>query len=240
VLSRLWNLEALLLMLGGEAIVVGLSLDSKLGWLTLLVAAVWLLASVPIALRAQSAAVPLYVRLGFFQRALDLAVNIRESAPSPKIRSIGSVDVAMVQIAMGRFEAALRNLESARVARFSDATTALVIANRAYCRAHLGVDLEKALGEADEACQKLPDEGILTYIRGLVLHKLGRDAEAREAIEASLETETDPSLPVPAERPFVLSHVLRGLGEDEAASVQLALARAQVKRSPFREAIEAS
>ncbi|MDF1562612.1 MAG: tetratricopeptide repeat protein [Deltaproteobacteria bacterium] len=238
--TRLWNLEALVVMLGGLAVVVGLALDSDLGWVTWLLAAGWLAISIPLAMSAQATMIPIYVRWGRFQRALDLAVAIRESAPSPKIRHIAGIDVAMVQIAMGRFERALENLESARVGSFKEGTRALVVANRAYCRAHLGQDLEQALEEAESALSMLPEEGILDYVRGLCLHKLGRNEEAREAIARSLERDPTADLPVPAERPWIYSRVLAALDEGEAAAHQVALARKRMKHSPFREAIEAA
>ncbi len=238
--SRLWNLEAAFVMVGGLAVVIGLALDSQLGWVTWLLAGGWLAISIPLAMSAQAAVVPLYLRLGWFERALDLSVSIRESAPSPKTRAMVGVDVAMVQIALGRYENALKNLEKTTVARFQEGTRALVVANRGYCRAHLGQDLEKALDEAEAACKLLPEEGILDYVRGLCLHKLGRNEEAREAIEHSLETDPDPALPVPGERPYIFSLVLTALGDTDRATAQMLLARRRAKRSPFRQAIEAA
>ena len=171
------------------------------------------------------------------ERALELAISIRESAPTPKLRSVGAVDVAMVQIAMGRHEAALRNLEGAKTSRFQEATAALVIANRAYCRAHLDKDLEKALEEAEEACRTLPDEGILTYVRGLVLHRLGREEEALDALERPLTTEPDRSLPGPGERPMILAEVQEAVGDAEAAQASLERAKKEAKHSPFATTI---
>ena len=235
-MSRLFTWEAGLVIVGGLAAVIALSLDAGAGIYTVFLALGWLVASVPLAFLVQNALVPLYLRIGWADRALTLATLIREGAPNRKLRDVASVDVAMVQVAMGRYDDALRNLCQVRLAAFGDETRALLLANRAYCRAHLGRDLETAREEIDEALALSPDEGILAYVDGLVRFKEGDLGEARRRILESLEREPAPDLPVPGERPWMLYQIARREGTEDAEA-WLRRARREGRRGPFRQAI---
>lgn len=233
-MDRFFNRESAVVIFGSLAGVVFLCRDSGLGWgQTAGVGFIWTLIAIVLAMKLHGAIIPLYLRIGFNKRALDLAIQIRDGSPNRKFRDASNVDVAMVQIAMGKFEAALRNLDSIKIAHWNEPMKALIIANRAYCRAHCGKRLERALEEAREATRLSPDEGIFPYFEGLVLHKLGRNEEAKPLIESSLEREKDPSLPVPGERPWILSRVEQALGDTEGAAAHLAEAAKQSKHSPF-------
>lgn len=239
-MARLWNLEALALMLGGLALVVYLSVDGGLGWLSGLTGFAWLVASVPLAMSLQGALVPLYLQAGLNRRALHLALLVRETAPSRKIRDLASVDVAMVHLTEGRFDDALRNLDGINASALGTRSRALVEGNRAYCRAHLDRELDRALAQAEEARTLDPDEGLLAYFEGLVRFKRGDLEGALREIEASLEAEPDPTLPFPGERPFVLSQILAALGRTDEAAARLDEAARRARRGPFAEAVRAA
>jgi tetratricopeptide (TPR) repeat protein len=233
-MSRLFNREVLAVVILGFVAVALVGWLAELGRIVIFFVAAWLVACLPIAMKVQHALIPLYLQLGFHGRALDLAVQIRESAPNRKLKDYAAVDVAMVQAALGRFEDGLRNLEGIRDEAFGDLPRALVVANRAWCRAHLGRDLDRALEEAREARKRAPNEGLITYFEGLVLQRLGRNEEAKKLIEASLEAEKDPGLPVPGERSLVLGDALAALGDaDGARDRWKQAARSAKKKSPF-------
>lgn len=225
-------------MFGGLGLAIFLSLDSGLGKFTIAVAIVWILLAIPITLRVQGFLVPTYLQLGWADRALKVAVDIREAAPNRKFKDIASLDVAMVHAACGRFDDTLRNLEGVNAFALGEATRALIFLNRAWARAWLEKDLDKAAEEVAEARKLAPDEGLIDYLDGLVRFKKGDAAGARPLVERSLEKEPDPGLPVPGERPMVLARILEALGEDASARWQEA--KAQGKKGPFAETIAAA
>lgn len=237
-MSRLFTRESVgLIVLGSVVVVVvGLLYHLAPGILAFALLAWWMVAVV-LSVGLIRQLIPLYLRLGLDDRALELAIFARDGAPNRKLRDIASVDVAMVQASAGRFADALRNLEGVNAFAMAKVPRALVEANRAWCRAHLGRDLDKALEEARGAREAVPEEGVLAYIEGLVLHRLGRDPEALEAIEASLKTEPDPRLPQPGERALVLYEVRQALGDDAGARAALDDAVRHGGRGPFHEAI---
>ncbi|RMG15163.1 MAG: hypothetical protein D6729_12695 [Deltaproteobacteria bacterium] len=235
-MARLFTWETAVVTFGGLAVVVALSLDEGAGGYTVLFGLAWLVAALPLSLLLQNALIPLYVQLGWHERALKLATLVREGAPNRKLRDVASIDVAMVQVAMGRFGDALRNLENVHLSSFKRPVRALILANRAYCRAHLGRDLDRAGEEIAQALELDPETGILAYVDGLVRYKQGDPSGARERIELSLQQEPDPSLPVPGERPWILFQVLEALG-DPAAAEWLERARREGGRGPFARAI---
>ena len=238
-MTRLHNRETLAVVLLGLALALLIGWLADLGRVTLMLVAGWLVASLPVAMKVQLAILPLYLRLGFNQRALDLAVDIRDSAPNRKGRDLASLDVAMVQAAMGRFKDALKSLDSIKAESFRDLVQALVLANRAWCRAHLGQKLERALEEAKKANALAPEEGLLPYFEGLALHKMGRNFEARTAIESSLKQDGDPALPCPGERALILGDTLQALGEEVAALRSWREASLHSKgKGPFARVIE--
>ena len=239
LMGRFFTREAGILILVGGVVISALGVADHLPW-PLLAAVVfaWVLVAAVLSIGLTHWLVPVYLRFGFIDRAIELCLLARDSAPNRKMRDQASVDVAMIHATTGRFADALRNLERVNAFAMGTLPRALVEANRAWCRAHLNQDLEKALEEAHGAREAVPDEGIFAYIEGLVLHRLGRDAEALEAIEASLVSEPDPRLPQPGERALVLSEVRQALGDAAGARAALDDAVRQGTQGPFREAID--
>lgn len=238
-MSRLWNVEALVFMFGGLALVIALAVESGLGVYSILPGGAWLLASIPLAISLQTALIPIYLQLGWNTRALELALLIRDAAPGRKLRDLAAVDVSMVHLSAGRLDDALRNFETINVHQLGPRTRALILGNRAYCRAHLGRELDRALGEAREARTVDPDEGLLHYFEGLVLHAQGQHAEARALIESSLAKEPDPRLPFPGERPWVLSEIAKALGDAPEAERRRAEALRLARKGPIADKLRA-
>ncbi len=223
----------------GLLVAIAIAWFADLGRFSVIPFVVWLVASLPAAIKVQHALVPVYLRMGFKQRALSLATDIRESAPTRKSRDLASVDVAMVQSAMGRFEDALRNLDGVKDESFGALPRALILGNRAWCRAHLSRDLERALDEAGKARLLAPEEGLLKYFEGLVLLKMGKVTQARATISASLELEPDPELPLPGERRLVLGDALFAEDDQQAAKNAWRVAEREARgRDPFATEIK--
>lgn len=239
-MGRFYTWEAAIL------IVVGWGIIAAVGYLshfpvTIVVAFLfaWGLVGAILSIALTHQLIPVYLRLGLHDRALELCILARDSAANRKMRDMASVDIAMIHATQGRFADALRNLEGVNAFAMGTLPRALIEGNRAWCRAHVkGGDLDKALEEAKGAREAVPDEGIFAYFEGLVLHRLGRDAEALKAIEASLEADPDPKLPQPGERALVLSEVRRALGDAAGAKAALEDAVREGRTGPFREAIE--
>ena len=164
-----------------------------------------------------------YSQRGMLPRALDLAIKIRDSAPTRSLRSRANVDLALVQVQLGDASNALRNLEEARLSDFSSpAARAVIQGHQAYCLALTGGDLAKAEGLAREARTAVPDEGLFAFYLGLVLLKAGKPGDAEPLIAESLKTNPDARSPVPGERHYFLALARKQLARDFKADQELA------------------
>ncbi|MBN1476690.1 tetratricopeptide repeat protein [Candidatus Sumerlaeota bacterium] len=91
--------------------------------------------------------------------------------------------------------------------------------NIASCQIELR-QLGEALTSTDEAIAINDRFARAWLLRGEVLHRLGRDAEALESYETALALEPQPPDIVPSDH-ILLSETLRALGQDEAAAQAL-------------------
>lgn len=180
----------------------------------------------PLTIAFQGWLLEFYVEQGKLQRALELAIEIRDSAMVRSERQKAIIDVAFVHLARGDYEHALKNLRGVITTSEKSTTKSVVDASIGYSLAHLGTDLEQAETLVQGAIARTPTEPLFVYFLGLVRFKQGRLAESKDLIEKSLAEEADPKLPYPGERPYVLAQVLKGLGDAGAARTELEKAKA--------------
>ncbi len=183
-------------------------------------------AGLPLASWAQDRLVAFYAGRGWIDRALKLALAIRDSAPTREMRDLASIDVALVHLARADFEAALTNLRHILVSKLQPKTRGVVLGHTAYCLAHLGRDAESAVTQAEEAARAVPEEWVFGYFVGLCKLKAGRAAEAAKLIRDSLAADPDETLPLPGERSYALAEALFALGDEAEAGSALARAAA--------------
>ncbi len=227
-MGRFFNREAgvvaLSLLVAGLA--VGLLAELR-PWLVAVVSvAVVAILHWPLTITFQRWALEYYSDHGKLQRALELAIEIRESAVTRSERDKAYFDVGLVHVARGDYEKALDNLRKPVLTNQKPLTRALVEAVTGYCLAWLGRDLEKAEPLIKGAIKAAPQEPLFGYFLGLLRYKQGLLAEARSLIEKSLADEPDLKMPYPGERPFVLAQVLKGLGQAAEMTAQLEKAKA--------------
>lgn len=180
----------------------------------------------PLTLSFQSWVLEYYVEHQKLQRALELAIEIRDSAMIRREREKAHIDVAFVHFARGDYEHALQNLNKVVTSSLKPATRAVVDGSTAYGLAWLERDLPRAEELAQKSIAAFPTEPLFGYFLGLVRFKQKRFAEAKELIAKSLEGEPDVKQPHPGERPYVLALTLKELGDKDAAKASLERAKA--------------
>src|SRR5205823_6646985 len=109
----------------------------------------------------QDKLIEVYAKGGKLERALDLAMLIRDTAPRTSIKNRAQVDVALLHLLRRDYKNALDNLERVKLSLVStDAGRAVVQGHTAYCLAHVGRDFERAEELARAACKSVPEEPI--------------------------------------------------------------------------------
>lgn len=227
-MGRFFNREAAFVALAllVSAVAVGTLAGLRPSFVAAMTAATVLLLHWPLTLGFQDWVLSYYVEHEKLDRALALAIEIRDSAMVRSERDKAHLNVAFVHLARGKYELALENLRKVVTQKGKPAFKNVVEASTAYCLAHL----ERELGTADALLEGVfkgdgPTDPLFGYFLGLLRAKQGRLGEARELIEKSLAEEGDLKLPYPGERPYILAQVLRKLGEVAAARAQLAKAK---------------
>jgi tetratricopeptide (TPR) repeat protein len=104
----------------------------------------------------------------------------------PVVEAASNLGVACLR--KGDYEAAGEYLEKARAMAPADATVGLNLAVLRY----LEGKLEAALEVIEGSLKEHPSHGMLRYLRGLVLAKMGRGAESDDALEVSKRLGIDP------------------------------------------------
>jgi predicted Zn-dependent protease len=216
-MARFFNLESLGVLVLCLAVGIGGCFALGLGWpqaigLGLVFS---ILAFFPVASALQDKLIEVYAHNGKFERALDLAIVARDTAPSTRLRNRAEVDVALLHLMRRDYKNALSNLERVKLSLVgSDAGKAVVQGHQAYCLAHLERDLERAEELARAASKAVPEEPVFTYFVGLTLLKAGKLAEAEPFIAESLEKNADAEEPFPGERHWALAFVRAAQGKD--------------------------
>jgi tetratricopeptide (TPR) repeat protein len=214
-MGRFFNLESALVLLGCMGLAIGgcfaLGLDPLLAVGLGLIAA--LLAFLPAAAFVQDKLIEIYAGRGQIDRALALAVIIRESAPNTRMRNRAYVDVALLHLLRRDHPRALENLEKVKLSLVdSGPARAVVEGHLAYCLAHLQRDLERAEEHARSAVKAVPTEPMFTYFLGLTLLQRGQAAEAEPLITRSLAENPDADEPFAGERAWALARAQLQLG----------------------------
>jgi tetratricopeptide (TPR) repeat protein len=226
-MSRFFNLESLLVavvLTGAGWLVAHFGFHFGAWGSVGIAAAVLAVGLLPLTVWLQDNLLPFYLSRGMTGRALDLAIQIRDAAPSQSLKAQASIDVALVHLARADFENALKNLRNTMPSKLKPLSRAVVLGNTAYCLAHLGRELETAEAHAEAARAAIPGEWTFDYFAGLVKLKRGKASEATELIRRSLTTDPDPELPLPGERHYMLATALRANGDVKGATEALALA----------------
>jgi tetratricopeptide (TPR) repeat protein len=231
-MGRFFNREAAVVALSLLVAGVAVGLLSELRPWLVAVVSVALVAILhwPLTITFQRWVLGYYTDHGKLQRALELAVEVRDSAMTRAERDQSTLDVAFIHMARGDYEKALDNLRKPILSNQKPMTRAVVEASTGYCLAWLGRDLDRAdelVQSAIAASQKAQlEEPLFGYFLGLLRLKQGRLADARGLVERSLAAEPDPKLPHPGERPFVMAQILKGLGDAAQAKAELEKSRA--------------
>ena len=227
-MGRFFNREAAVVAAGllGVSVAAGLVAGFK-PWLVAATAAGALaVLHWPLTLSFQSWVLERYLERGQLERALELAIQVRDSSMTRRERNKGCLDVAFVHFARGDYEHALQNLTKVTTSSLKSATKAVVEASIGYALAYLERDLARAEQLVRSSIAGCPQEPLFGFFLAVVRLKQGRLVEARDLVQASLQAEPDLKLPHPGERPYVLAQTLRGLGDAEGARAQLEKARA--------------
>ncbi|MBI5547271.1 MAG: hypothetical protein HY901_25600 [Deltaproteobacteria bacterium] len=180
----------------------------------------------PVTLSFQSWILEYYVGHGNLQRALELAIEIRDSAMIRREREKAHINVAFVHLARADYEHALQNLNPVVTSSLKPATKAVVDATTGYALAYLERDLGRAETLIQSSIASVPTEPLFGFFLAVVRLKQNRLQEAKSLILESLEAEPDPKLPNPGERQYVLAKVLEALGDGAGAKAQLEKASA--------------
>ena len=227
-MGRFFNREAALVAL--SLLVAGVAIGLTAGLRPWIVAAVSVgLVAVlhwPLTMAFQGWVLEFYVEHNKLERALGLALEIRDSSVLRRERQKAMIDVALVHLARGDYDNAIKNLRGVVTTTEMAATKAVVNGSWGYSLAHLGRDLEQAEELIQSALRSAPEEPLFGYFLGLLRFKQGRLAEAKELMEKSIAEEPDPKLPYPGERSYVLAQVLEALGDAGAARAELEKAKA--------------
>lgn len=223
-MSRYLNLESLVVLLLCLAVGVGGCLLAGLGLPKAIALGLvfTVLAFFPVSMAVQDKLVEVYAERGNFDRALNLAIAARDTAPNSTFRNRALVDLALVHLLRRDYLRALENLEKVKTALIkNEAARAVVEGHLAYCLAHLHKDLERAETLARTAMKGAPEEHVFGYFVGLALLERGLAAEAEPFIAESLEKDPDPAEPFPGERAWALARARLMLGKDaETARAQ--------------------
>jgi len=179
----------------------------------------------PLTLWFQGWVLEFYMEHGQLKRALELAIEIRDSSMIRREREKAHIDVAFVHFARGDFEHALQNLNKVVTSKLKPATKAVVEATTGYALAWLERDLPRAEQLIESGMKQFAQEPLFGFFLAVVRFKQKRLAESRDLILKSLEAEPDLKLPHPGERPYVLAQVLKALGDAAGAKAQLEKAR---------------
>jgi len=226
-MARYFNLESGLLLVVLLAVAAGVAVALGLDWPKALALglAVAMLTGFPLAAALQDKLLEVYAKRGKLDRALDLAIAIRNSAPNGRLRNRAQVDLALLQLLRRDYEHALANLSAVKQALVSsDPARAVVRGHMAYCLAHLSRELPRAEELARDAVKAAPDEPIFAYFLGLTLLQQGRAAEAEPLIAESLEKNPDAAEPFPGERHWALARARAELGQDAEPARSQAIA----------------
>jgi len=232
-MGRFFNREAALVAV--SLLVAGAGVGALAGLRPWLIAAmtlaIVLLLHWPLTVGFQDWALSYYAEHDRLERALALAIEVRDSAVVRSERDKAHLNVALVHLARGGYEPALQNLRKIVTAKGKPAFKVVVEASTAYCLSHLGRELPTADALLEGVLKgEGPKDPLFGYFLGLLRFKQGRLPEARELIEKSLAEEADHKLPYPGERPYVLAQVLKQLGDAAGARAQLAKAKEQAGR----------
>ena len=214
-MGRFFNLESALVLLGCVVVAIGACL--ALGLVPMVAVGLGLigalLAFLPAAAFVQDKLIEIYAGRGQIDRALELAVVIRESAPNTRMRNRAYVDVALLHLLRRDHASALENLEKVKLSLVdSGPARAVVEGHLAYCLAHLQRELERAEEHARNAVKAVPREPIFTYFLGLTLLQRGQAAEAEALIARSLTENPDVNEPFAGERAWALARAQLQLG----------------------------
>ena len=227
-MGRFFNREAALVAF--SLLVAGVAIGLVAGLRPWIVAAVSVgLVAVlhwPLTMAFQGWVLEFYVEHDLLERALRLAIEIRDSSVLRRERQKAMIDVALVHIARGDYENAIKNLRGVITTSERATTRAVVQASWGYSLCHLGRELDQAEEMIQAALKSTPEEPLFIYFLGLLRFRQGRPAEAKELIEKSLAEEPDFKLPYPGERSFVMAQVLRALGDEGAARAEFEKASA--------------
>lgn len=175
----------------------------------------------PVTIFAQEHILNFYTERGHHDRALALALDIRDSSLDRRSRQRASLNVAFVHMARGDYENALKNLRTIVTTSEYPALKSVVDGTTGYCLAHLGRDLPEAERSIQASLKLQPDGAVFVTFLALVRLKQGHFKEAEELLEKSFALDPNPKLPHPGERAFMKALILEGLGETEKSLDQL-------------------
>ena len=191
----------------------------------------------PASVWVQEYLVALWVDRGRYDKALDLAARILETAPGKKHKDRARADLGLIHVARGDHARAREHLERAAAAPLRSLAKAVVQGHLALCLAHLGEELERAAELAAKARREVPEDDapLFDYFVAVVAWKRGEVAEARRLVEASLAADAEDKDPAPGERRCVRGQ--RALAAGDAAAARAAFeAAARVEPvGPFVE-----
>ncbi len=199
-MGRFFNREAAFVAVALLVAAVGVGAIAGLrpSFIAGLAAAAVLLLHWPLTLGFQDWVLAYYVEHEKLDRALALAMEIRDSAVVRSERDKAHLNVAFVHLARGKYELGLENLRKVVTQKGKPAFKNVVEASTAYCLAHL----ERDLGTADALLEGVlkgegPVDPLFVYFLGLVRAKQGRLAEARELIRRIARRRGGPEAPLP-------------------------------------------
>ena len=226
-MGRFFNRAAALVAAGLLVAGVGVGLLSGFApWLVVTVAVGGVaLLHWPLTLWFQGWVLEYYTEHGKLTRALELAIEIRDSSMIRREREKAHIDVAFVHFARGDYEHALQNLNKVVTSKLKPATKAVVDASAGYALAWLDRDLPRAEQLIEGAMKEFAQEPLFGFFLAVVRLKQKRLSDAKDLIQKSLAAEPDPKLPHPGERSYVLAQVLKGLGDEAGAKAELEKAR---------------
>lgn len=225
-MGRFFNREAALVALALLAVGIAsaLCLDVPIWAKVVIPIAVLAILHWPVTIATQEQILEAYTERGLYDRALALALDIRESSPDRKTRQRASLNVAFVHMARGDYESALRNLRAIVVVTEQAVFKAVVNASTGYCLAQLDRELSEAEQLIQSSLRAQPEEAIFVTFLALVRLKQGNFAEAKRLLDRSFALDPDPKLPHPGERAYMMALALEGLGEMASANEQLKIA----------------
>lgn len=175
----------------------------------------------PLTISFQDWILEVYTERGCFDRALTLALAIREAAMDRKSRQRAALNVAFVHMARGDYANALANLRTIVVTSEQAAYKAVIDGLTGYCFAQQGGDLVEAERLVQSSLAAQPEEANFVTFLSLIRLKQGRYEEARALLEKSIALDPDPKDPHPGERAYMMGLILERLGETANARKHL-------------------